>query len=131
MAITLNDKQKDRKAKIDAIAVIIGLDLPWPEAVAMVESSLGLFQLSPTGCKGVFQMSMIAMKDLWLEMQKTDDDWGDILCGVAFLYLLEKRWKTPEEATKHFCDPADIPTYIPKMLTYMKEFSNGDQTTGS
>jgi hypothetical protein len=88
----------------------------------MVESSLGMVQLSRTGCKGVFQMSTIAMKDLLQEMEKQDDDMIDILCGLLFLRLLLKRWKTHEEATAHFCDPNDRSFYLGKVTQYMRIF---------
>jgi hypothetical protein len=69
-------------------------------------------------------MSSIAMKDLLKEMEKTDDDIIDITCGLAFLHLLLKRFKTIEEATRHFCDPNDKDFYIKRVFDYMKEFSN-------
>jgi len=89
--MTLNEKQKKVADMIGRIAAQIGMLPQWPEAVAMTESSLGLNQKSGTGARGVFQMTSIAMKDLLQEMEKQDDEIIDILCGVAFLYLLEKR----------------------------------------
>ena len=88
----------------------------------MTESSLGLNQKSGTGARGVFQMTSIAMKDLLQEMEKQDSDIIDILCGIAFLYLLEKRWGTMEEATKHFCDPKDRDFYWNRVKGYIEEF---------
>jgi membrane-bound lytic murein transglycosylase MltF len=93
---------------------------PWPVAVAMTESSLGVNQKSPTGAKGVFQMTSIAMKDLLLEMENKNDDVVDILCGTAFLYLLLKRWGTIEEATAHYCDPKDRDFYVERVMNYIK-----------
>lgn len=115
----LQPKQVEVKEKIKIIAQAIGLDPSWAISVAMVESSLGMHQKSPTGCSGVFQMSAVAMKDLLQEMPKADDETIDILCGLAFLYLLLKRHKTMREATSHFCDPNDRSFYIDKVLAYM------------
>lgn len=120
--MTISDKQVDIKKKIRSIAPFFGLDPLWPIAVAMVESSLGLNQKSPTGCRGVFQMSGIAMKDLLQEMEKRDDDLIDIAVGVAFLYLLKKRWGTIEAATEHFCDPKDREFYLERVRQYMRAF---------
>jgi len=120
--MNLTVKQKETIEKIKTVASLIGIDPAWATAVAMVESSLGEHQLSPTGCKGVFQMSMIAMKDLHQLMQQEDDDFADIACGMLFLRLLLKRWKTIEKATAHFCDPADRDFYVDKVKEYMKVF---------
>ena len=117
--MNLIEKQLSTLAKIKTVAPLVGIDPAWAAAVAMVESSLGTNQLSPTGCKGVFQMSMIAMKDLYQMMQATDDDFADIACGMVFLHLLLKRWKTIEEATAHFCDPNDRGFYVDKVKGYM------------
>ena len=95
------------------------MDVSWPVAIAMTESSLGIKQKSGTGARGVFQMTSIAMKDLLQEMEKQDDDIIDILCGIAFLHLLRKRWGSIEEATKHFCDPADRDFYWERVKKYM------------
>lgn len=122
--MNLLPKQIEVKNKITLVSNAIGLDPSWAISIAMTESSLGLNQRSRTGCKGVFQMSSIAMKDLLKEMEKTDDDIIDITCGLAFLHLLLKRFKTIEEATRHFCDPNDKDFYIKRVFDYMKEFSN-------
>jgi len=118
---SLNQKQLDTKSKIESFSHLIGIDSSWALSIAMVESSLGLNQRSPTGCKGVFQMSSIAMKDLLLNMETKDDDLIDILCGLLFLRLLLKRHKTIDEATNHFCDPADKDFYLKRVHKYMKE----------
>lgn len=120
--MTLTTRQLQIKEKIEAFAKLIGIDPLWAVAVAMVESSLGESQRSPTGCKGVFQMSSIAMKDLLQEMEKQDDDTIDITCGLAFLHLLLKRHKTIESATAKFCDPDDRPFYISRVINYMEVF---------
>lgn len=119
----LNDKQIEIQEKIELVANAIGIDPAWALAIAMTESSLGLKQKSATGCVGVFQMSSIAMKDLLLEMSKSDDDMIDIACGIAFLYLLEKRWKTIEAATLHYCDPKDRDFYLKRVQKYMADFN--------
>lgn len=124
MKPTLSEKQVDVKNKIEIISRLFGIDPAWAVAVAMTESSLGLHQRSHTGCLGVFQMSSIAMKDLLYSMESIDDDLVDIVCGIAFLRLLLKRWKTVEGATAHFCDPADRAFYIPKVKELMKVFAN-------
>ena len=118
----LDKKQLETRDKITQIASAIGLDPVWALAIAMTESSLGKSQRSPTGCKGVFQMSSIAMKDLLQEMEKSDDDIIDITCGLAFLHLLLKRYKTIEKATARFCDPKDVKFYVPRVLKFMEDF---------
>jgi len=118
----LNKRQADTSEKIKTISDIIGVDSAWTAAVAMVESSLGENQKSPTGCRGVFQMSSIAMKDLLAEMEKKDDDLIDICCGVLFLRLLLKRHGTIEEATARFCDPNDRDFYVDRVINHMKDF---------
>jgi len=117
----LTQKQIETKVKIEFFARLFGIDPVWAVAVAMTESSLGIFQKSPTGCSGVFQMSTIAMKDLLLSMRDIDDDMVDIVCGIAFLRLLLKRWKTIEQATEHFCDPDDRNFYLNRVKKYMDE----------
>ena len=115
----LNQKQSETKAKIELLAKLFNVPAKWAVAVAMVESSLGTHQKSPTGCKGVFQVSSIAMRDLWESMQKIDDDLVDIVCGLAFLRLLMKRWGIIEKAIEHYCDPADRDFYLSKVKDYM------------
>lgn len=117
----LTSKQLDIKNKIIKLSNAMGLDPNWTVAMAMTESSLGLDQKSPTGCRGVFQMSSIAMKDLLIEMEKQDDDIIDIACGLAFLHLLLRRHKTIEGAIAHFCDPKDVSFYVNRVANYMKE----------
>lgn len=118
----LNPKQKRVKELIERVCDAIGQSPLWPLAIAMTESSLGLNQKSGTGARGVFQMTSIAMKDLLQEMEKQDDEIIDILCGVAFLYLLEKRWGSFQEATKRFCDPKDRDFYWDRVKKYMEAF---------
>ncbi len=115
----LTAKQADVKAKIELVSNLFGIDSAWATAIATTESSLGIRQKSPTGCRGVFQMSSIAMKDLLIEMEKVNDDLVDIVCGIAFLRLLLKRWGTIDEATIHFCDPAVRKDYLTKVKYYI------------
>ena len=113
------------KDKIEQVAKVLGVNPTWAVSIAMTESSLGMAQKSPTGCRGVFQMSSIAMKDLLQEMEKVDDELVDIACGISFLHILIKRHKTIEEATAHFCDPKDRDFYIDRVKAYMKVFGEG------
>ena len=118
----MNAKQKQVQADIIKLAEIIGVDPVWACAIAQVESSYGVNQKSPTGCRGVFQMSGIAMKDLLQEMEKVDDDIGDIVCGLLFLRLLLKRHGTMEKATAKYCDPNDRHFYVPKVMGIIKNW---------
>lgn len=120
--LSLNDKQIDVRDKITAFSKLFNLDPSWTNAIAMTESSLGLKQVSPTGCRGVFQMSSIAMQDLLQEMAKGNEDLVDIACGLSYLYLLLKRHKTIEEATLHFCAPKDRDFYLKRVKDFMEEF---------
>jgi hypothetical protein len=120
----LNKKQQETKEKIEQLAEIFGVDPNWALGIAMVESSLGLHQKSPTGCRGVFQMSGIAMKDLLYSMEAIDDDLIDIACGISFLWLLLKRWGTEEKATAHYCDPNDLDFYLDRVEKFKAEFDN-------
>jgi membrane-bound lytic murein transglycosylase MltF len=122
MEMNLLARQSEVADKIRKAAIAIGLDPAWCIAVAMTESSLGENQKSPTGCRGVFQMSAIAMKDLLQEMEKQDDDIIDIACGLAFLHLLLKRHKTIEAATAKFCAPGDRDFYVSRVVNYMEVF---------
>ena len=119
--MNLSVNQQLVKSKIEKLAPFFGLDPAWLVAVAMTESSLGEKQKSQTGCRGVFQMSGIAMKDLLQEMEKNDDDLIDIACGTAFLYLLLRRHKSIEAATVRFCDPKDRDFYIDRVKKYMED----------
>lgn len=109
--------------KIREVCSLLGVPRRWALAIAEVESALGKYQLSPTGARGVFQMTTIAMKDLLKEMEKHDDDWIDIMCGILFLRLLLRRWHTLEQATKHYCDPKVRDEYWAKVKTLMEEAS--------
>ena len=123
----LQPKQIETKTKIESAAKLFGIDPTWASAVAMAESSLGLNLLSPTGCRGVFQMSTIAMRDLLIAMTKKGFELIGIVCGVAFLWLLLKRHGTQEQATKHFCDPNDRGYYWDRVRYFMKELGEGQQ----
>uniref|UniRef100_A0A6M3JA41 Putative transglycosylase n=1 Tax=viral metagenome TaxID=1070528 RepID=A0A6M3JA41_9ZZZZ len=122
----LTKRQKIIQAKIKKVAKLFDIDPQWAVAIAMTESSLGEKQLSPTGCRGVFQMSSIAMKDLLQEMEKQDDDLIDIACGVGFLRLLLRRWKTVDEATLRFCNPKDRDFYLKRVQNYMESLNKGE-----
>ena len=119
----MNKRQLEIKARVEIVARLFKIDPVWAVAIAMVESSLGENQVSRTGCKGIFQMSTIAMRDLLNSMAEIDDDLVDICCGVAFLRLLLKRWKTIEKATEHYCDPKDAYFYVERVKKYMGELA--------
>jgi len=118
----MNLNQEEVKKEIEFYANLLGIDPTWASAVAMVESSLGEHRISRTNCRGIFQMSSIAMEDLRLEMGSEDDDTIEIVCGLLFLRLLRNRWGSIEEATNHFCDPNDRDFYLDRVLGYMEEF---------
>jgi hypothetical protein len=120
----MTDRQKATIEKIRKLAPIIGVDTSWALAIADQESSLGEHQLSPTGAKGDFQMTRIAILDLLAESQKKDDDLIDICFGLLFLRLLLRRWGTIEEATGHYCDPNDKHFYVPSIMAKMRKYDN-------
>ena len=109
--------------RIKAVCDLLGVNPAWALAVAKVESAMGRFQKSSTNALGVFQLTSIAMKDLRYNMERKDDDMIDICCGVLFLRLLLQRWKTEEEATKHYCDPNDRETYVPKVMALTQKIN--------
>ena len=120
----MTDHQKYIKLTIEELSLALGVDPSWALAIAEQESSLGEHQLSPTGAKGVFQMTRIAVLDLLQESQKKDDDLIDICFGLLFLRLLLKRWGTVEEATGHYCDPSDKHFYVPAVIKKMAKYDN-------
>ncbi len=120
--MNLNQKQLQVKGTIEAFSALQHIDPAWAVSIAFAESSLGINQLSPTGCKGVFGMSSIAMKDLLQAMTQGDDEIVDISCGGAFLHVLLDRFKSIEVATAHYCDPRDRQFYVKRVLDNMKEF---------
>lgn len=115
----LTAKQADVKAKIEFFARLLEIPSDWACAIAEVESNYGLYQKSKTAARGVFQMTGIAMKDLLLEMEKHDDDTGDIVIGILFLRLLLRRHKNIRRATEKYCDPNDRDFYIDKVFKIM------------
>ncbi|MDD5169786.1 MAG: hypothetical protein PHN75_13270 [Syntrophales bacterium] len=119
--MNLTAKQIETKEKIEKLAPIMGVEPVWALAIAMTESSLGVNRLSASGCRGVFQMSGIAMKDLLQEM--VDDDVIGIVCGLAFLRLLYRRHGSVKKATEKYCDPKDRGFYIDMVFNYMKAFT--------
>lgn len=121
----MTDRQNHIKDEIIRIATALGVDEALPIAIAEQESSLGEDQISPTGCRGVFQMSKIAMMDLLQCMEAKDDDLIDICCGILYLRLLLRRWGTIEEATRHYCDPDVLETYVPAIMKKIRMRSYG------
>lgn len=121
--MNLNPEQKANKEIVEKVAVIAKIDPIWAPSVGMVESSLGLHQKSPTGAKGIFQMTSIAMKDLLQVMERNDDDIVDVLCGVAFLKVLHDRHGSIDKATLHYCDPKDRHFYWTRVQYWMEKFN--------
>lgn len=113
------------KDKIKAISEIVGLDPAWVLAIAEVESSMGVNQLSPTGARGVFQMTSIAMAELLRIMVRKDDEWADILCGIAYLNALKNQWGSEDSATIKFCNPKDRDFYLSRVRKAREKF-NGE-----
>jgi membrane-bound lytic murein transglycosylase MltF len=122
--MNLSQQQLKIKSLIEQVTLSIGDNPILSVAVALVESSLGLQLKSPTGAKGVFQLTSIAMKDLHQEMDKKGNEVIGVLCGLAFIHLLIKRHKTVEEVIHHYCDPKDYDFYIQQIKAYMKELSD-------
>lgn len=123
----LNQKQKEVEDLIEKISNAIDLSPLLTLSIAMTESSMGLNQKSGTGAKGVFQMTSIAMKDLLQEMEKQDDEIIDVLCGIAFIYLLMKRWGTWKGVVDHFCDPKDRDFYWNRVNGYINQYLQENQ----
>lgn len=121
--MSLNSNQQKVKEAIENYSSLLDIDPAWAVAIAMVESSLGEHRISPTNCRGIFQMSSIAMEDLRQQMGIGGDDDLEILCGLLFLRLLYRRWDGLEEATNHFCDPNDRSFYLNRVLDYMKSLN--------
>jgi len=122
----LNEKQLDVKNMIERASIALDIDPTWAISIAMVESSLGMNQKSKTGARGIFQMTNIAMKDLLQEMEKSDNEIIDVLCGLLFLKLLLNRWHTIEDATTHFCDPVEKQKYWLRVEGYMDKIKRGE-----
>ena len=118
----LNAKQIETKNTVAAFAKLQKIPPAWAVSIAMAESSLGLFQRSPTGAKGLGGMTSIAMKDLLQVMEYKDDEIVDASCFGAYLHVLLDRFKTVEVATFHYCDPKDRDFYVKRVMDYMKEF---------
>ena len=115
--------QEEVKKKIFQISKLAEIDPALALAISDIESKHGLFQKSPTGARGIFQMTTIAMKDLLLAMESKSDDIIDIFCGIAFLRLLSTRWKDDEQKTiEKFCSPADRSWYVPKVLELADQY---------
>lgn len=118
----MNANQERVRRQIEYWSDLLGVDPVWACAIAMVESSMGEERVSGTNCRGIFQMSSIAMEDLRRQMGNSEDDL-EILCGLLFLRLLYDRWGGEDEATLHYCDPADRDFYLDRVRGYMETFS--------
>ena len=113
--------------KIREVCELVGISTTLALAIAEVESTMGKNQLSKTGARGVFQMTSIAMKDLLQEMEKKDDDWIDIMCGVLYLRVLLRRWKDVETAVKKYCDSEVRDDYWAKVSAAMDPLAGTNQ----
>ena len=125
--LSLNSTQAETKKLIEDISKLINLDPLLTSAIALTESSLGINLLSPTKCRGVFGMSSIAMKDLLLEMHKPKNRDISILCGLAFIKLLIRRWGNEQDAINHFCSPKDRVFYNSRIKKYKQQLSELNQ----
>ncbi len=96
----LNQKQEEVKDLIERVCKAINFSKNWPLAIAMTESSLGL---------------------------KQDDEIIDVLCGIAFIYLLMKRWGTWKGVVDHFCDPKDRDFYWNRVNGYINQYLQENQ----
>lgn len=101
--------------KIRAICKIVEFPEDLAVAIAKVESAMGKYILSPTGAKGIFQLTSIAMKDMLQVMAEHKYERTAILCGIGFLCLLQDRWMDAQEIVFHFCDPAEKDAYWKKI----------------
>lgn len=111
----------EREQIIRKVCLAVGFPEPLAVAVAQVESAMGRYQKSPTGARGVFQLTSIAFKDMMESLTSTErHERTDILCGVAFLCLLQDRWEGIEAIVSHFCDPAEKEAYW-KKVQYLLE----------
>jgi membrane-bound lytic murein transglycosylase MltF len=118
----LKKKQIETLEKIKMIAPCLGIDPKLAAAIAFVESSLGMFQLSKTGARGVYQLTSIAMKDLLIGMEEDNDDIEDIACGILFIRKLLRRHKGDvDKVISKYCDPNDRGFYVDKVKALMKE----------
>lgn len=108
--------QEEVKETIYKIAKLVGVDPAIALAVSEVESSHGTHLRSPTGAKGVFQMTSIAMQDLLQVMATPGKEIIGICCGVCFLKLLKDRHKDETQALRKYCDPNDRHWYPAKVL---------------
>lgn len=118
----MDDKPNTIKDKIIEASKLVGLNPSWTLAIAEVESSMGANQLSPTGAKGVFQMTSIAMAELLRIMVRKDDEWVDIFCGIVYLNHLKKQWGSESLATIHYCDPKVRDEYLNKVQKAKEKF---------
>jgi len=97
------------------------MEFPASLAVAIcdVESAMGKYILSPTGARGAFQLTSIAMRDMLQAMGERRYERTAILCGIAFLCLLQDRWQPADVIVKHYCDPAERDAYWAKVQAKM------------
>lgn len=118
----MTEQQEKIALKVVEIANFFGIDPAWLLALCETESSMGINNLSPTGAKGPFGMTSIAMKDLHQEMVRKP--LIGIACGAAFASVLYDRWETIPRATEHFCNPADRAFYGNRVAAAMDRYKD-------
>jgi hypothetical protein len=114
--------QEEVKRAIFQVAKIVGIDPAVAMAVSEIESKHGMYQKSKTGARGIFQNTLISMKDLLLKMEESSDDIIDICVGICFLRLLFVRHKDWMTALSKYCDPNDRDWYPAKALKLADEY---------
>lgn len=111
--------------KIRAICEIIEFPADGAVAIAQVESAMGKYLLSRTGARGIFQLTSIAMRDMLEAMARPKHERTGILCGLAFLCLLQDRWTDLDTIVRHYCDPDEKEAYLAKVHEFMENPLHG------
>lgn len=114
--------EDDVKKMIFKVCKAVGVDPAVAMAISEIESQHGMYRQSPTGARGVFQMTSIAMKDLLIEMAEPDRQALGICCGVAFIRLLMTRHEDELTAISKYCDPDDREWYPEKVLRLAEKY---------
>jgi hypothetical protein len=107
-------------------AIWLGIDPSWALAIADQESTFGLNLISPTGARGIYQDTTIAMKDI-LEFIGHDNEAAykaSIAVGQSELLVLLTRWHDIEIATSHYCDPKVKAQYVASVMSKIKQYKS-------
>lgn len=121
-----------REEKIRAICEIMGFSGDLAVAVATVESAMGKYIISPTNARGLFQLTSIALKDMLQAMGLERHERVAMLCGIAFLCLLQDRWgDDPRTIVGHYADPAEKEAYWKKIQKALTQTSPVVSTQGA